>query len=78
MNVIKKFLIENDLPQATFAKSIGVSQSMVYQISNGLRPVPEKACVRIEQVTKGAIRRQDLRPGDWQDIWPELREPSHA
>lgn len=29
-------------------------------------------CVAIEQATKGAVTRQDLRPDDWHLIWPEL------
>ena len=34
---------------------------------------PEAAyCVAIEQATKGAVTRQDLRPEDWRRIWPEL------
>lgn len=35
-----------------------------------LRGVPPKHCVHIEQVT-GTTRRE-LRPDDWQKIWPEL------
>jgi DNA-binding transcriptional regulator YdaS (Cro superfamily) len=29
-------------------------------------------CVSIERSTGGAVTRRDLRPDDWQDIWPEL------
>lgn len=36
------------------------------------RPVPPKQCVRIERLTKGEVTRRELRPDDWQDIWPEL------
>lgn len=31
-------------------------------------------CVAIEGVTDGKVTRRDLRPDDWQDIWPELAE----
>ena len=34
-------------------------------------------CVALEQATKGALRRQDLRP-DWMLIWPELIEAEAA
>lgn len=34
--------------------------------------VPEKSAVAIEVATQGAVSRRDLRPNDWQDIWPEL------
>lgn len=29
-------------------------------------------CVAIERATNGLVTRRDLRPDDWQDIWPEL------
>lgn len=31
-------------------------------------------CVAIERATGGAVTRKDLRPNDWQDIWPELSQ----
>lgn len=30
------------------------------------------SCVAIERATAGAVRRWDLRPTDWHQIWPEL------
>lgn len=36
------------------------------------RHVPPKQCVRIEQLTGGAVPRRDLRPHDFHEIWPEL------
>ncbi len=37
--------------------------------------VPNPAnCVAIELATEGKVTRQDLRPDDWQAIWPELAE----
>ena len=38
------------------------------------RPIPPKQCVRIEQVTGGAVTRKDLRPDDYREIWPELAD----
>lgn len=32
----------------------------------------EKLAVAIERETCGAVRRWDLRPADWHEIWPEL------
>lgn len=32
----------------------------------------------IEQITEGAVTRRDLRPDDWQRIWPELAETQPA
>lgn len=83
MKAITNFLATSGLTQSEFARRIGVTQPMVYQMSRGLRPVPEKICVVIEQETGGAITRKDLRPDDWHLIWPELigqrtQEANHA
>ena len=29
----------------------------------------------IERITDGAVTRRDLRPDDWQRVWPELAQP---
>ena len=34
--------------------------------------VPAEHCAAIERVVGRAVTRQDLRPSDWQRIWPEL------
>lgn len=78
MNPIARYLNSSGLTQAEFARRIGVSQAQVYQFLNGIRPVSEKVCVRIEQETNGQLCRKDLRPDDWADIWPELRDAAHA
>lgn len=38
------------------------------------RSVPPKQCVRIEQLTSGAVTRRDLRPNDYLEFWPELAQ----
>ncbi|MBV6304905.1 helix-turn-helix domain-containing protein [Candidimonas humi] len=78
MNAIASFLAASGLTQSEFGRQVGLNQSMVYQLIKGLRPVPEKVCVRIERATAGAVTRRDLRPDDWADIWPELKEADHA
>ncbi|KMW73678.1 hypothetical protein TI10_05380 [Photorhabdus luminescens subsp. luminescens] len=35
-------------------------------------PVPPARCFDIENATNGKVTRQDLRPHDWQKIWPEI------
>jgi DNA-binding transcriptional regulator YdaS (Cro superfamily) len=37
----------------------------------GRIPSPEN-CVAIQVATNGAVMRWDLRPDDWNRIWPEL------
>jgi DNA-binding transcriptional regulator YdaS (Cro superfamily) len=63
--------------QLALAKALGVTPVTVNQWvrpsgANSSRPVPPKQCVRIEVLTSGLVSRRDLRPADWQDIWPEL------
>lgn len=57
-----------------FAEQIGISTVYLSQLAarqDGREPSPELA-VRIERESGGAVRRWDLRPGDWHRIWPEL------
>lgn len=58
--------------QAGLARALSMSPANINQWMTGKRPVPIERCVAIEQATKGAITRQDLRPNDWAAIWPEL------
>lgn len=53
------------------AASIGVVQSAVsnWRVRGN---VPPEHCAGIEAATKGIVTRRDLRPDDWQKIWPEL------
>lgn len=63
------------LSVAELAKAIGVKHTdQVRQWRHGYanRKPSAKLCVRIEQATAGAVTRQELRPDDWHEIWPEL------
>lgn len=37
------------------------------------RGVPIEHCPEIERLTKKGVTRPQLRPTDWERIWPELR-----
>lgn len=56
------------------AQLLQVSAAAVGQWKSGARPIPVRQCVAIEAATSGAVSRRDLRPNDWQSIWPELAE----
>lgn len=58
--------------QAALANSIGVRQQNVWNWLNRGSEVPPEHCHPIELATLGEVTRQDLRPNDWQRIWPEL------
>lgn len=60
--------------QSALAHLLGVSPPTVSQWRSGIRPIPAERCVAIEQATNGAVTRKDLRPNDWESIWPELAE----
>jgi DNA-binding transcriptional regulator YdaS (Cro superfamily) len=53
-----------------FCEVIGISRTFLYQIKKGQRPIPPTLATRIEEVTRGRIKRIDLRP----DIF---REPKY-
>lgn len=56
------------------AEDLGISSSYLSQLASGLAPLSPKVCVSIERFTSGAVTRQDLRPKDWRDLWPELEQ----
>jgi DNA-binding transcriptional regulator YdaS (Cro superfamily) len=54
------------------AQALKVSQPTVSDWSTGKKPVPVERCAQLERATGGVVTRKDLRPDDWQEIWPEL------
>jgi DNA-binding transcriptional regulator YdaS (Cro superfamily) len=54
------------------AQAVGVVQGAVsnWRARGGL--VPAEHCTAVEQAAGGIVTRRDLRPNDWQKIWPEL------
>ncbi|MBJ2139842.1 helix-turn-helix domain-containing protein [Delftia acidovorans] len=58
--------------QKALGLALGVTKAAVWQWMAHGRRVPVEHCPRIEVLTKGAVTRRDLRPEDWQEIWPEL------
>lgn len=41
-------------------------------MASGDKPIPLQHMPAIERFTGGAVTRQQMRPDDWADIWPEL------
>ena len=77
MNAIQR-AIDSLGSQAQMAAALGVRQPTISEWARGERPVPIERCVQIEQATKGAVTRKDLRPDDWHRIWPELNQAKPA
>lgn len=59
--------------QRVLASKLGITPVLISQWANGLRPVPPERCVEIEKATERKVTRKDLRPDDWERIWPEIR-----
>lgn len=57
---------------ARLATKLGISPSYLSQLSSGTAAISPARCVEIEFATDGGVTRKDLRPDDWQRIWPEL------
>ena len=74
MGNLQSWLGEKRGRAADLAASLGVPRSFVTKMAAGDRPVPIAHMALIERITEGAVTRRDLRPDDWQDIWPELAE----
>lgn len=58
------------------AQALGVTPPVVSDWVTGKKGVPLERCVQIERATNGEVTRKELRPDDWQDIWPELAQAS--
>ncbi len=58
--------------QKALADLLGVTRSAVNQYKADGRQVPVEHCAAIERATGGRVTRRDLRPDDWERIWPEL------
>ncbi len=56
----------------SLADSIEVSSSFLSQMASGRCKISPARCVLIESATNGIVSRQELRPDDWMNIWPEL------
>jgi DNA-binding transcriptional regulator YdaS (Cro superfamily) len=70
---LKTYLSESPRGHATkLARDLAVSPSYLSQMAGGQSPISPERCVEIEKRTKGRVTRKDLRPKDWQKIWPEL------
>lgn len=75
MNLKTYFSQKNAKSINELSSEIGVSAAQLRQWIHAYqnrRPSPEN-CVAIEFATNRKVARKDLRPDDWQKIWPELK-----
>lgn len=58
--------------RATLAERSGTSVGHLQNVAYGYRPCSPELAVLLERNTECVVTRKDLRPDDWQAIWPEL------
>ena len=58
--------------RTAYANQCGIAEQYLYQVLTGRKVASPELCVSIEKATSGQVTRQELRPNDWQAIWPEL------
>ena len=58
--------------QRELATKLQITPVLINQWANAKRPIPPERCVAIERATNGEVTRPELRPDDWESIWPEL------
>lgn len=63
---------------SALAAKIGIGPSAVFNWKARQGLVPVDHCAAIELATAGKVTRKDLRPDDWQRVWPELAAPDSA
>ncbi|WP_175786368.1 transcriptional regulator [Burkholderia cenocepacia] len=73
MEKLKSFLaVATKAEREDFASRCGTTPAFLRNVIYGTRRPGEKLCVAIERESGCVVTRRDLRPDDWQDIWPEL------
>lgn len=75
---LSDYLAKHKISQSAFAEKLGVSQGLIYQWLAEKRPVAAEQCPRIEMLTNGEIRCEDLNDRvDWAFIRsrPAVAEP---
>lgn len=73
---------EHSLSQAKLAERMTAAgfpatQSLVSQWESGEVVIPPERCAQVEQVTGGAVRREDLRPDIFGPL-PVMTAPANA
>ncbi len=58
-----------------FAERCGVTFRHLQNITYGDRMASAALALAIERESGGAVSRQELRPDDWRDYWPDLPPP---
>lgn len=69
---IHEWLQEENITQRELAKRLGLNEALVSLWVRGLRQVPWNHCIRIEEMSGGRVKCEELRP-DLAHEWRILR-----
>ena len=58
--------------QSEIARQLGICPQTVSDWFLNKRDIPHRQASRIELLSGGAVLREEMRPNDWMEIWPEL------
>ncbi len=64
--------LPSDEARSSFAAQCSVTLGHLRNVAYGTRVANAELCTAVELVSKGALRRWQMRPADWFRIWPEL------
>lgn len=74
-----KIWIESERGRAgALAVYLKVPPSFVSKMVSGEKPIPVTHMAGIEAFSEGQVIRKEMRPDDWQTIWPELANETVA
>jgi hypothetical protein len=64
-----------ELDRHSFAKKCGTSVGYIRKVMSSRKPLffGPAICRKLEVETDGLVTRQELRPKDWHEIWPEIK-----
>lgn len=76
MNLKEHLASLDPAKEANLAAASGATVGHLRNVASGFRSASPVLASAIERATAGAVTRRDLRPDDWQSIWPELDKPA--
>lgn len=76
MEILKTWLSAERGRGVRLAAFLHVPASFVAKMASGDKSIPLEHATAIEKFTSGVVTRKDIRPDDWQSIWPELANPN--
>lgn len=57
---------------------LGVSKSYMSQLASGRAAISPSRCITIETFTNGKVSRAEMRPSDWEEIWPDYKPNNNS